>query len=399
MRSHSLPFAADPAGIYLHIPFCVKKCAYCDFYSITDLALKPAFMDALVAEMTLRRDGSLPCDTLYVGGGTPSVLAVDDIDRLLVNARECFHLPESAEITLEVNPGTVTPGQLAGYRAAGVNRLNVGVQSFSDRALSFLGRIHSAQTAVRTLQWVREAGFDNVGVDLIYGLPGQTTADWQEELERVLEFAPEHLSCYMLTYESGTPLTRDRQKGLFRTLPEARAGALFTKGCTFLGAHGYAQYEISNFARSDRPGGGGKHRPDYRSRHNRKYWSFAPYMGLGPSAHSFIGRKRWWNWSHVGRYIETLKSSALPVDGTETLTRAQCMMEAVYLGFRRTDGIDAAAFGQRFGARFETLFEKAISRFSEKGMLTVDGGRCRLTPKGMLLLDSIAGVFISEIGD
>jgi len=217
----------EPAGIYIHIPFCIRKCPYCDFYSVTDFSLKPPFLKALMREMRMVCNVSSRFNTLYIGGGTPSVLDAEDIRQIIMKARRSYDILPESEITIEANPGTVNPEKLRDYHHAGVNRINIGVQSFYDPNLKFLGRIHSARDAVLAIRWARKAGFDNMGLDLICGIPGQTKKSWLLDLQNAIEFEPEHLSCYMLTFEPDTPMDKDRQRGIFRPLNEHSAVSLF----------------------------------------------------------------------------------------------------------------------------------------------------------------------------
>ena len=381
----------ESAGIYVHIPFCIQKCPYCDFFSITDQSLKQPFIEALLREMDMTGNVPFFFDTLYIGGGTPSVFKAGDIGQLIKAAHRFFKISANAEITIEVNPGTVNPEQLTSYQGLGINRISIGVQSFDDRALNFLGRIHSGKDANLAVKWAREAGFENVGLDLIYGIPGQTKRSWLFDLQRAVEFEPEHLSCYMLTYEAGTPMDKDRQKGSFCTLSESLVSDLFETTIEFLNTHGYVQYEISNFARS----GSGGFEPK-SSRHNRKYWSFAPYLGFGPSAHSFIEPARYWNCRSVKKYIKEIEAGMLPLEEKEVLSREQCMIEAIYLGLRKRDGICIDAFDRKFDTSFNRIFGETITYLEKKKFLKVAQNRCALTLQGMLFLDSIASMFISQ---
>jgi len=375
-------------GIYIHIPFCIRKCDYCDFYSITDFSLIPDFVSALIREMGMMSfHADFPCDTLYLGGGTPSVLKPEQIRRILEAAFEYFDLRSQAEITLEANPGTLSPESLREFRNMGINRLNIGVQSFSDENLAFLGRIHTAQDAALALKSAEKAGFDNMGLDLIYALPGQSEKDWRADMEQALAFAPAHLSCYMLTYESGTRLTQKMEKGIFSPLEEESSGNLFEFTVNFLESKGYAQYEISNFARS----------PELQSLHNRKYWSFAPYIGLGPAAHSFLPPQRRWNCRSVTAYIDLLKQNILPEAGKEFLTSEQQMLEAVYLGLRKKEGILIREFEKRFAVCFDDLFGELRKELKKKGFLETDAARCALSVPGMRFLDSITSLFADQI--
>jgi oxygen-independent coproporphyrinogen-3 oxidase len=375
-----------PAGLYIHIPFCLKKCPYCDFYSTTDLSRRPSFLRALLQEISLIRSRqSLRFDSVYIGGGTPSALKANRIVQIIETVHTSFKLSTASEITVEVNPGTIKPGDFLNYRRAGINRVNIGVQSFQEENLKFLERIHSTKDAVTTIQQAREAGFQNLGLDLIYGIPGQTGGSWRQDLEKAVTFNPEHLSCYMLTYESGTPMDKSRRKGCFQPMGDRQVGELFQMMIEFLEAQGYAQYEISNFARSK----------SLRSRHNQKYWSFAPYIGLGPSAHSFVAPTRYWNHSSVTRYINDLDHGRLPVFGKEALSREQMMIEAIYLGFRKTEGLDTQVFECKFSASFYGLFGNVIKNYERKGLLELTQDHCILTRKGMVFLDSIVSSFIS----
>ncbi len=374
------------AGIYVHIPFCIKKCPYCDFYSITDQSLKQPFIDALIQEMQMASGHPLVCDTLYFGGGTPSVLKAKNIEHIIENAYRLFNFLHDTEITIEVNPGTVTPEKLKGYQSVGINRINIGVQSFNDEFLDFLGRIHSSNDADLTIRGARKAGFDNIGIDLIYGIPGQTKKTWLSDLQRAVEFEPEHLSCYMLTYEKGTPLDRERRQGKFKPVSGSLLAELFETTMEYLTAHGYVQYEISNFAKN----------ASRISRHNFKYWSFSPYLGFGPSAHSFIEPRRYWNCRSVKKYIENIKEGRLPVEEKEILSKEQRMMEMIYLGLRKTDGIDIDAIDENLGINFRQMFAEKIKQLEEDGYILPiqPKNHCALSRKGMLFLDSIASMFM-----
>ncbi|MGB7918560.1 MAG: radical SAM family heme chaperone HemW [Desulfobacterales bacterium] len=385
----SNPKAAATAGLYIHIPFCRKKCRYCDFYSATDPSLQPGYLKALQQEMRLAAAShhALSFDTLYLGGGTPSALGIGAVEKIINGARRAFSFLPDTEVTVEVNPGTVDLDSLQRLRQAGANRLNVGVQSFRARNLAFLGRIHSAIEAQRVLAWSHAAGFDNIGIDLIYGIPGQTPDSWKIDLVRALDCDLSHLSCYSLTFEPGTPLEVDLRRGKFRAADDDRVSELYLQALEVLGRGGFEQYETANFARSR----------SRRSRHNCKYWSFSPYLGLGPSAHSFIEPERFWNCADVDRYIRQLDYGRRPIEESETLTREELMIEAVYLGLRLIDGIDMSAFNDRFGIGFMEHFGATSAAFEREGLLTTTDGHCRLTPHGMLLLDTIAAALIDCI--
>jgi len=376
------PDAASRPGIYVHVPFCRHRCAYCDFYSTTDLPLTDAYVAAVIDEIDGFEGFSVPADSLYVGGGTPTVLTNRQLERILDALSPHSAADRSPEITVEANPGTLmSPGRLAELRRCGVNRLNIGVQSFDDRRLAFLGRIHTAAQARQSCMEARRAGFDNLGIDLIYGLPGQTRQEWRRQLETAVDQAPDHLSCYLLSIEPGTALFRRRQRGAFRLLGESETADLFRMTHDLLDAAGYPAYEVSNFARA----------PECRSRHNRKYWNHIPYRGFGPSAHSFDGRRRWWNVADLDRYLAAMAAGSSPAAGSEHLTQTQQMIEALYLGLRQTRGIDLAAFQRRFGVAFAARFAKELEPLVDQGLVAVELQRCRLTPDGRVLLDSVAG--------
>ncbi|MEJ2727782.1 MAG: radical SAM family heme chaperone HemW [Deltaproteobacteria bacterium] len=383
----NLPYSQN-AGLYVHIPFCLRKCPYCDFYSVTDLSLKPRFLKALMAEMGLISAEGLCFDTLYIGGGTPSVYGHHDIGKIVSAGFENFDLKPESEFTIEVNPGTVSIDQLKGYREAGINRINIGVQSFFQDNLDFLGRIHTAGEARSAVTEAQRAGFQNMGLDLIYGLPDQSEGDWLENLKSAVEYDPTHLSCYTLTYEKGTPFYNRLKDGRIQPLAEEKVRALFEATIDFLENHGYFQYEISNFARI------GKNGRPHVSRHNLKYWTLVPYIGLGASAHSFSENQRYWNVSDVADYTAAIESGRLPEAGREELSREQQIIETIYLGLRTTAGIDLIGFGQKFGINFVKTFKEVLSVLAELNYLEIRNNRCALTRRARAFLDSIALMFV-----
>jgi putative oxygen-independent coproporphyrinogen III oxidase len=378
---------STPAGIYVHVPFCLKKCRYCDFFSVTDPARKDDFVSALIREMARVRRPASTADTLYFGGGTPSLLAPAAVARIIDAAAGRFGLVPDSEITLEANPGTVTLERLAAYRAAGVNRLNLGLQTLDPRGLRLLGRIHDAAQGTAAVRMARKAGFANLGLDLIYGLPGQRVDDWQRDLARATALSPEHLSCYMLTIEPDTPLARDCREGRIQPLADHRVRRLFETTVHTLAGAGYGFYEVSNFARS----------PALRSRHNTKYWHGAPYAGLGPAAHSFFPWTRSWNVADLDAYFAAVAAGGLPVAETEHLTREQQMIESVYLGLRQADGIDVHDFERRFDVVFDEMFGPVLKDLAGREMIRPAPGRCALSLAGMLYLDSITGRMVDVI--
>ncbi len=383
---NSKPNQEEPGGIYVHIPFCINKCPYCDFYSKTDTSSKQRFISAVISEMNMILNLPFKFDTLYIGGGTPSVLQTKFIGQIVETTQSLYKLSSDSEITLEINPGTVDPEKLREYMDAGVNRVSIGVQSFNKKNLGFLGRIHTVEDADLALQWSKDAGFENIGMDLIYGIPGQTQKSWLCDLAKAVLYKPQHLSCYMLTYEPGTPMEKSLQSGSFKAMGESMVGELFTATIEFLRDKGYAQYEISNFS----------YAKTLRSRHNQKYWSFAPYIGFGPSAHSFIEPGRYWNKASVAAYLKDINKGRLPIDGQEVLSREQMMTESIFLGLRKADGIDVSEFNSRFDENFFKLFEKQIDDFKTKGLMITNEKSCRLTVEGMLFLDSIASMLMAS---
>ncbi len=337
--------------------------------------------------MEMYSEVGLLFDTLYIGGGTPSVLESTEIDRIIKKALSLFQIASDSEITIEVNPGTVTPESLKSFRQSGINRINIGIQSFQDDNLKFLGRIHSADEGKTAIKCLRNAGFENIGIDLICGLPEQTVKSWISDLETALQFEPEHLSCYMLTYEHGTPLYKDFESDKLSPLPESLAASLFGSTGDFLENKSYIHYEISNFARSE----------EKKSRHNVKYWSYAPYIGFGPSAHSFNGTRRSWNRRSVKDYINDIDSGIMPVEGKEELTKEQRIIEALFLGLRQKHGIDICLFNEKFNVKFKDVFSDTLSDLSRKEFIHICDDRCALTKKGMVLLDSICAEFVCRM--
>ena len=376
------------AGLYVHIPFCVKKCPYCDFYSVTDLSLRPRFIKALIAEMQTNSAEGLLFDTLYIGGGTPSVCDGNDIGQIVTAARRNFDFLPDSEMTIEVNPGTVSIGQLEDYRHAGINRLNIGVQSFNQGNLDFLGRIHTADEARKAITDAYRAGFAEMGLDLIYGLPDQSAADWLEDLKQAVDHNPAHLSCYMLTYEKGTPLHGDNQNNRIDPLADDRVRDLFLATIEFLEGNGYWQYEISNFACQ------AKDRAIHISRHNLKYWTRAPYFGLGPSAHSFVNSERHWNHPELERYLAAVESRQTAIAEREELSIEQEMIEVIYLGLRMTRGIELVGFEQKFRINFVQSFKDVLNDLENRNFLVVGATHAALTRRGRVFLDSIAARFI-----
>lgn len=364
-----------PRHVYLHVPFCARRCAYCDF-SIAVRRVVPVedYIDGVARELALRfppaADGDRwEAETLYLGGGTPSRLGGEGVARLLAVLRERVALVPDAELTLEANPEDVTPEALAAWRDAGVNRLSLGGQSFDDGVLRWMHRAHDAAAIVGAVDQARAAGIPHVSFDLIFALPPALDRDWTDDLERAIALAPSHLSLYGLTVEPGTPLGRWRERGETKEAPEDQYEREFLEAHARLTAAGYAHYEVSNFA-----GSGG------RSRHNGSYWRGVPYAGLGPSAHEFDGYVRRWNVGPYAEWLRRLRSGADPAEGSETLTAENRAAEAVYLGLRTSDGLLLVGDAER----------SRVVPWIEAGWATLAGDRLTLTATGWLRLDALA---------
>lgn len=371
-------------GLYLHIPFCSAICPYCDFAVLTGgPEMRARFVEHLLAEIRMwRADRDLfpEIDTIYFGGGTPSALAPEQIARILDAARENLSIHEDASIFFEANPEDVTPESARAWRDLGVRMLSLGIQSFDAEALRFLGRRHTPDEARRSVEIAREAGFEIVSIDLIYGLPEQPPETLHRTLAETVALRPDHISCYQLTIHEGTPFGFRLARGKMAELPEAAQADLFLATHRFLAGHGYPGYEVSNFARS----------PEHQSRHNRKYWDHTPYLGLGPSAHSFSGHRRWWNERKIKPYQSRIEAGERPTAGSEDLTVSDLAVEALMLGFRTAEGI---VLTKDLAERNTWLIE----RLESEGLLRVQGSRLLPTLEGWAVADSLARDF--EIGE
>ena len=369
-------------GLYIHVPFCISKCPYCGFYSITDLSLIPGYLSALGREMDFFKNRTGPFDTCYIGGGTPSVLSPRQLENLILGAREAFTISEGSEITVEMNPADINSDLLNTLYRAGANRVSIGIQSFNDAVLSFLGRRHSSAIASDAVKTVRRAGFENISIDLIYGVPGQDIEVWTETLQQAVMLNPDHISCYQLAVEKGTPLAQTIQSGLIALPGEALQAKFFFVTAEILDKYGYAQYEVSNFAV-----------PGREARHNQKYWMHVPYLGLGPSAHSFSGCERRWNIRSVHSYIEKLTEGTLPIEETEILDSTKMRMETLFLGLRTRSGISLNQFKIFFD--FDPMKEKKdiIDSLRKEGFITISDGFLKPTRKGLAVADSLALLF------
>jgi oxygen-independent coproporphyrinogen-3 oxidase len=369
-------------GLYIHIPFCLSKCRYCGFYSSTDVSSVRSFLVALGREAAIYRELSTfsgTFDTLYIGGGTPSVLSFGQIEGIIASVRRAFSISEDAEITIEANPGDITGEMLCALRGAGANRLSIGVQSFSNDALTLLGRRHDAGQAEAAVKAARNAGFDNVSIDLIYGIPGQGLNTWIETLRMAVRLNPSHISCYQLTMEKGTPFEADVSCGKFLLPDEDMQADFFFTTSDFLQNEGYSHYEASNFAFAGR-----------ESRHNQKYWNHTPYLGLGPSAHSFTAGKRSWNYPDVVIYNTELQEGRLPIQETETLDMEKLRLEALFLALRTSRGLCIDEYRRLYCVDLLIEKKEEIERLARAGFLESDGVFLRPTVRGMAIADSLA---------
>jgi oxygen-independent coproporphyrinogen III oxidase len=374
-----------PVGLYVHVPFCERKCAYCDFYSIENHDGIAGYLRALEQEIGGAVDpgSNVRARTVYLGGGTPSVLAVEQLRRILGWLQGSFRIEADAEVTIEVNPGTVDRETLAAYRSVGFNRLSIGVQSFDPFALTFLGRIHSADDARRCIADARAAGFANISIDLIYAVPGQPDADWYRSLDEAVALRPEHISAYSLIVEEQTPLFTQVSEGKVVPHPDTQEASLYEGTMKRLAEAGYDHYEVSNYAR-----------PGLHARHNSGYWDHTGYVGFGPSAHSFLapteGRPalRWSNVRSLAGWSGALRKGERPLSTREELAAQELFEEGVFLGLR-ANGLDTARVETMSGIRFTGRQRATLRELLDAGLAGVDGGRIRLTQAGYVLCDEI----------
>lgn len=374
-------------SLYLHIPFCRRKCPYCDFYSVLqDPGNLEGYTRLLLRHLQLARERGEqgPFATVFFGGGTPSLLPAAAVAQILAAARELFGVAPDAEISLEANPGTVTAASLEGYRQVGVNRLSLGVQSLQPANLRQLGRIHDRQQSLTAVALARAAGFRNLSLDLIFGLPGQTLAALQAELEDFLALEPDHLSVYGLTIEDETPFHHQHLRGELTLPEEESAAAMFLDLHQRLTGSGYAHYEISNYAR-----------PGYSCRHNQRYWRRQPYLGIGAGAHSFQSEGWGSRWSvppDLQRYAGQLAAGLDPAEKLEAFDQRGAMAETLYLGLRTAEGVGEADFRARFGLGVAEAFPEAVTQTGKH--LRLGDGRWQLSPEGWLLFDHLISPFL-----
>ncbi|MBR1519616.1 MAG: radical SAM family heme chaperone HemW [Bacteroidaceae bacterium] len=362
------------AGIYIHIPFCKSRCIYCGFFSTTSLEQRRRYVDALLRELTLRQDflASTPVETIYFGGGTPSQLPLDEIERILCHLHNIYNVREDAEVTLEGNPDDLTSPYLQSLRCLGINRLSMGIQTFDDERLRFLRRRHTAAQALRAVKDAQSAGFDNISVDLMFGFPHQTLAAWQDDVQQALSLQVQHISAYSLMYEEGTPLGRMLDRGDVTEVDDEVSLSMYHYLIDALAAAGYEHYELSNFAL-----------PHHRSRHNSSYWHGVPYLGVGAGAHSFDGLQRSFNVESLSDYL----AGTEPV--TEHLTFNERYDEFVFTGLRTSDGIHLSELEQKFGTVHKRYCLQNARRHLDAGRLLLDGDVLKLSRQGLFVSNDV----------
>lgn len=367
------------AGLYIHVPFCVKRCLYCDFYSNTEMKYKDSFVSAISREMELRREylGNESLETIYFGGGTPSQLQAEDFDKIFNAIHRLFDTTNCTEITLEANPDDITPEYMSALRAFPFNRISMGVQSFNPEDLRFLNRRHDREQAIRAVNLCKEKGITNISIDLIYGLPGQTRQAWEANLDEAIRLDIPHLSAYHLIYEEGTALYKLLEAGKVSPVEEDISVTLFSTLIDKLTAAGYLHYEISNFAR-----------PGHFSRHNSSYWTGKKYLGLGPSAHSYNGTEREWNKSSLSLYLKGI-TTGIPDIETETLNLHTRYNDYIITGLRTMWGVNLNDIQTIFG---KELYDYCLSQAAspiKQGTLIQSGHTLTLSKTGIFISDSI----------
>lgn len=364
---------ADRAGIYIHVPFCRQRCHFCSFKITTHRDFEDGWFAGVLAETNLRAPDwtDREFDTVYFGGGTPSLVDADRIVSLLEHLRRTFRIAHDSEITLEVNPGDLEPTDLDVLRAAGVNRLSIGVQSFDDGDLAFLTRHHSGAEGADAIRWAKAAGFPCLTVDLLYGIPGRRVDGWKTQIDRAAEFGVEHISAYMLTIEPGTPFGAWKKRGALKSLSEEDEREMFIITRDLMREADYEPYEVSSYARD----------PSLQSRHNRKYWECAPYLGLGPAAHSYDGTLRSWNEAATRTYAARLAAGEDPVAGSETLSEEDRRLERLFLGLRTARGVPRDLVADR---------RDTVENLLSEGLAVFRGDSFVLTDEGFAVADAIA---------
>lgn len=372
------------AGVYIHIPFCKKICGYCDFYRITATEMLPEYINALLKEISIRGDylQGETIDTIYLGGGTPSVLSSGQLEKIMEGVWSAFSINKNPEITIEVNPDDITAEYTRVLKKLSFNRISMGIQSWNDRYLKMLNRRHDARSAEAAVKEVLKAGFVNLSVDLIYGLPGMKNSEWERSLEKTFSFDIRHLSAYHLSIEKDTPFYKMLKNGLLKEADEEESNNQFTTLTTMAGTHGFLHYEISNFCRDG-----------WFSRHNTAYWKQVPYMGFGPSAHSFNGYSRQWNVSNVKKYIEAINNGC-PDYEKEELDFRKKFNEYIMTSLRTMWGIDLEYVESNFEKEGFDYITNIADRFVSYGMIRREKNSLILTDQGVMIADNIISEFM-----
>lgn len=385
-----------PLGLYIHIPFCLRKCNYCDFLSFSGRSREDhaAYTDALLAELEYYADRNSLLDSIYIGGGTPSLLDSDLISRVMQRIFSRFTVSETAEITIEANPGLLDRDKLTAYRNAGINRLSIGAQSLNDQILSLLGRAHDRDGFIRNFATARDCGFENISVDLMFAIPQQTQDIWMDTLDKTIALGPEHISFYSLQIEETTPFYELWMRGEMEPIEDHVDRIMYHSAIERLKNSGYRHYEISNAAK-----------PGYESRHNLKYWSMEEYLGVGLGAHSYMNGKRFSNEADLGKYIRISAEGSCAGSqygsGPWTIwchenTVEDEMSEFLFTGLRKVEGVLLSAFEERFALPLTAIYGDSVRKHSENGLLEMDeeADRLRLTAKGMDLFNQVLVDFV-----
>lgn len=365
-------------GLYIHIPFCVKKCKYCDFVSFTD---KDDFFDVYIDRLLeeAKEYSGEKIDTVFIGGGTPSVLSARQLEKLITSITSIYELANSCELTIELNPKTLDEEKLGVLKDCGVNRLSVGVQSFCDEELEAIGRIHDAKTAYNTVELIKDFGFDNFNLDIMLGLPNQTKYSLEHTLKTAISLNPTHISCYSLILEENTPLFLEYENGIYPTLSDEDDRELYSFTKTYLKNNNYEQYEISNFAKTG-----------YGSKHNLKYWNCDEYIGLGVAAHSYMDGERFYNTSDINEYLD----GKFHCEDKTILSTEDKISEYIIMRLRLLDGIFEEEFYKRFNKDFYLLYKNQIDNFIKSGFIKYENKAYKLTDKGIDVSNSIMCEFV-----
>lgn len=374
-------------GLYLHLPYCISKCPYCDFnsYQLKEDNQITSYIYALYQEITAYsqklKKGNIK--TIYLGGGTPTVLSGVQICNILEFCNDKFKVDKDAEVTIEANPGTLDGEKIKLLIESGINRLSLGAQSFSNLFLKKLGRIHNTQEIINSYYLAREAGFNNINMDIMFALPDQTTEDLQTTLKKAVSLKPDHLSLYNLTIKSGTEYYKEYKQGKLKLPTEDEEFDMYNWAINYLEENGFEHYEIANFAR-----------PHKRSKHNLIYWQNKPYLGIGAGAYSFIRGYRYMNYNEPARYIKEVMSGKLPIDNGEKLSLRKRMIETIILGLRTKDGINYKKYKTRFKVDINNIFHEQIKKLVNLRLLQKDDGKIKLTRKGIFLADTVFREFV-----